>query len=73
MNPTPKESVENKANAAERKERFTTLGGIPLKTFYTEDDLPLETAEDSIGIPGEFPYTRGILSLIHISEPTRPY
>ena len=44
----------------ERKQRFTTLGGIPLKAVYTEGDLVGPDPEASIGFPGEFPYTRGI-------------
>jgi len=44
----------------ERKGRFATLGGIPLKTVYTQGDLAGSDRETSIGVPGEFPYTRGI-------------
>jgi len=47
----------------ERKGRFATLGGIPLKAVYTQEDLSgggESQAETSIGAPGEFPYTRGI-------------
>ncbi len=60
MNPPADRTVEEVAAKGERKERFTTLGGIPLKTVYTQDDLSGQNAEDSIGVPGEFPYTRGI-------------
>jgi methylmalonyl-CoA mutase N-terminal domain/subunit len=60
MNPIPNETAEKTAKTSERKEQFTTLGGIPLKTVYTENDLPPGNAEDLIGVPGEFPYTRGI-------------
>jgi methylmalonyl-CoA mutase N-terminal domain/subunit len=60
MNPIPNETAEKNAMTSERKECFTTLGGLPLKTVYTEDDLPPGSAEDSIGVPGKFPYTRGI-------------
>jgi len=49
---------------SERKNHFATLGGIPLKTFYTQEDAAARDAElqreNSIGTPGEFPYTRGI-------------
>ena len=48
------------APPAERKRRFTTLGGIPLKAVYTQEDLAGRDPETSIGFPGEFPYTRGI-------------
>jgi methylmalonyl-CoA mutase N-terminal domain/subunit len=48
-----------KANK-ERKERFTTLSGIPLDRLYTEENLSGGNPEDAVGYPGEFPYTRGI-------------
>jgi methylmalonyl-CoA mutase, N-terminal domain len=64
MNPPPDQTVEKAIEKAaaksERKERFTTLGGIPLKTVYTQEDLAGQNAEEAIGAPGEFPYTRGI-------------
>jgi methylmalonyl-CoA mutase, N-terminal domain len=56
MNP----SSTKPAAHGERKQRFTTLGGIPLKTVYTQEDLAGRDPETSIGFPGEFPYTRGI-------------
>jgi len=60
MNPLPDQTAEKAAATSERKERFTTLGGISLKTVYTQEDLAGQNVEDSIGVPGEFPYTRGI-------------
>jgi len=60
MNPPPDRTAEKAPATSERKQRFTTLGGIPLKTVYTQEDLAGQNAEDSIGVPGEFPYTRGI-------------
>ena len=36
-----------------------TASGIPLKVGYTAADLAPD-AEERIGVPGEFPYTRGI-------------
>ncbi len=44
----------------ERKERFTTLSGLPIDRLYTEDTLPGWNPEEALGYPGEFPYTRGI-------------
>jgi len=60
MNPPADKVTEKTAAKAERKDRFTTLGGIPLKTVYTEEDLAGQNPEETIGTPGEFPYTRGI-------------
>ena len=50
----------NSATSAERKERFTTLSGIPLERVYNPDAVVDFESEESIGYPGEFPYTRGI-------------
>jgi methylmalonyl-CoA mutase N-terminal domain/subunit len=60
MNPLPDQTAEKAPKTSERKERFTTLGGIPLKTVYTPDDLAGDNVDESVGAPGEFPYTRGI-------------
>jgi methylmalonyl-CoA mutase, N-terminal domain len=60
MKPPSDPTVEKTAVTRERKERFTTLGGIPLKTVYTQEDLAADDIEATIGVPGEFPYTRGI-------------
>src|SRR5499425_3251496 len=47
-------------HSKERKERFTTLSGIPLDHLYMEENLTGWNPEDALGYPGEFPYTRGI-------------
>jgi methylmalonyl-CoA mutase, N-terminal domain len=46
--------------AKERRERFTTLSGLPLDRLYTEESLAGWDPEEALGYPGEFPYTRGI-------------
>src|SRR5467141_3729268 len=46
--------------AKERRERFNTASGLPLERLYTEESLAGWDAEESLGYPGEFPYTRGI-------------
>jgi methylmalonyl-CoA mutase N-terminal domain/subunit len=56
VNKTVNKSVE----PGERQSNFTTLGGIPLKPVYTQEDLVNNDPQTSIGVPGEFPYTRGI-------------
>jgi len=55
----PKEKSKSSA-PAERKERFTTLSGIPVDRLYTEKHLANWDYESSLGYPGEFPFTRGI-------------
>ena len=41
----------------ERDAGFTTLSGEPVEPLYTEEHLP---ERERIGLPGEFPYTRGV-------------
>jgi methylmalonyl-CoA mutase, N-terminal domain len=48
------------ATPAERKEKFTTLSGIPIDRLYTEKHLAGWNPDEALGYPGEFPYTRGI-------------
>jgi methylmalonyl-CoA mutase, N-terminal domain len=43
----------------ERDAPFSTLSGQPIQPLYTEADLPADP-EGAIGLPGEFPYTRGV-------------
>jgi methylmalonyl-CoA mutase N-terminal domain/subunit len=42
------------------KEKFTTVSGLPLESLYTAEPLASHNAEETVGYPGEFPYTRGI-------------
>jgi methylmalonyl-CoA mutase N-terminal domain/subunit len=41
-------------------EKFTTLSGLPLDRLYGPADPAAWPPDDSLGFPGEFPYTRGI-------------
>jgi methylmalonyl-CoA mutase N-terminal domain/subunit len=43
----------------EREAPFSTLSGEPIAPLYTERDLPRDV-EASIGLPGQYPYTRGV-------------
>jgi methylmalonyl-CoA mutase, N-terminal domain len=51
---------KTKSSTAERKEKFTTLSGLPIDGLYSEDSLPGWNPEEALSYPGEFPYTRGI-------------
>ncbi len=44
----------------ERKERFTTLSGIPLSVVYSATDLADWEYETQLGYPGQYPFTRGV-------------
>ena len=48
--------------APERDAPFSTMSGEPIKPLYTEADLPAGVGgdRDPIGLPGEYPYTRGV-------------
>jgi methylmalonyl-CoA mutase N-terminal domain/subunit len=48
------------AATAERKEKFTTLSGLPIDRLYTEKNLTNWDAESALSYPGEFPFARGI-------------
>ncbi len=45
--------------APERDAPFSTISGEPIRPLYTDRDLP-EDPDETIGLPGEFPYTRGV-------------
>ncbi len=46
------------AKGPERKDRFRTLGGIPVDRVYTPRSP--KSGLDRIGSPGQFPFTRGV-------------
>src|SRR5712672_1230004 len=53
--------LKAKSSAApERKTRFTTLSGLPIERLYSQETLNGDFAAQHPGVPGEFPYTRGI-------------
>jgi methylmalonyl-CoA mutase, N-terminal domain len=43
----------------QRDALFTTVSGQPVKALYTDEDLP-ESPDEAIGLPGRFPFTRGV-------------
>ncbi len=47
------------AATGEREALSETMSGVPVKPLYTERDLP-EDPDAAIGLPGEFPFTRGV-------------
>ncbi len=44
----------------ERRERFETTSGIKIKRAYTPLDVDPEAYLDKVGLPGEYPFTRGV-------------
>jgi methylmalonyl-CoA mutase N-terminal domain/subunit len=48
------------ARHPERKGRFSTLSDLPVAPLYTAEDLAGFDPARDLGLPGEFPYTRGV-------------
>ena len=48
---------------AERRERFTTLSGEPVRALYGPEDVG--SFGERIGVPGEFPFTRGVYASMY--------
>jgi methylmalonyl-CoA mutase N-terminal domain/subunit len=49
----------------ERKEAFITTSSEPINRLYTPLDLDGQNYFESLGLPGEYPYTRGIHPTLH--------
>src|SRR5215475_10951881 len=45
---------------SERPVRFETLSGIPIERLYTPESLGGWSADEKLGRPGEYPFTRGV-------------
>jgi len=45
---------------AERPESFNTISGVPVKQLYTPLDLDKFDYAKDLGLPGSYPYTRGV-------------
>ncbi|HET9594647.1 MAG TPA: methylmalonyl-CoA mutase family protein [Anaeromyxobacteraceae bacterium] len=60
------EAVWGKAvkKAPERRPRFETTSGVPLEPVYDGAD-PKPGLDDRLGLPGEYPFTRGVQSTMY--------
>jgi methylmalonyl-CoA mutase, N-terminal domain len=56
------------ASAPERRERFETSSGIEVADLYTAADLAGFDPATALGLPGEFPYTRGVQATMYRSR-----
>jgi len=52
-----------------RKDRFTTLSGLPIDDLYTPEHLAGIDYLRDIGHPGEYPYTRGVHATMYRARP----
>jgi methylmalonyl-CoA mutase N-terminal domain/subunit len=62
------ESHAKKNNSTERKPAFKTLSGLPVERLYTERNLRGNESAEHPGLPGEFPFTRGIYPTMYRSR-----
>jgi methylmalonyl-CoA mutase N-terminal domain/subunit len=44
----------------ERYDDFSTMSGVPINRVYTPEDIATLDYERDLGLPGEYPYTRGV-------------
>ena len=51
---------ERYAATPERDALFTTVSGEPIAPLYTSADVPEDAEFERIGLPGEYPFTRGV-------------
>jgi methylmalonyl-CoA mutase N-terminal domain/subunit len=49
-----------KAKGGERHEKFVTTSDVEIAPVYTPSDAPEETYDDRLGMPGSYPFTRGV-------------
>src|SRR5215475_13437484 len=54
--------------APERAEQFETSSGIEVERLYTPVTSDKVSYQDSIGYPGEFPFTRGVQPTMYRSR-----
>lgn len=62
------DSNQKTPGLVEFKKRFATLSGIPLKSWYSQEDLQGSDEGDFPSAPGEFPFTRGIYPTMYRSR-----
>ncbi len=53
------------ARFPERREQFITTSSEPIKRLYTPLDVAELDYERDLGLPGEYPYTRGVHPTMH--------
>ncbi|HJP17309.1 MAG TPA: methylmalonyl-CoA mutase family protein, partial [Nitrospinota bacterium] len=50
----------NKKKGKERKKKFTNLSNQKIQRLYTPADIKKTSYKKDIGLPGKYPFTRGI-------------
>jgi methylmalonyl-CoA mutase N-terminal domain/subunit len=52
-----------------RRDRFETLSGVPIDDVYTARDVADLNESEDLGLPGEYPYTRGVHASMYRGRP----
>ncbi len=66
---TLKKTVERMPERApEDGVEFTTVSGMPINRLYTPDDIAEMDYDRDLGMPGEYPYTRGVHANMYRSK-----
>ncbi len=60
---------KNQARFPERKSRFITTSSEPIRRLYTPSDVADLDYKDDLGMPGEYPFTRGIHASLYRGRP----
>ncbi|MCO5297271.1 MAG: methylmalonyl-CoA mutase family protein [Fimbriimonadaceae bacterium] len=53
-------TIDTQTGAPVREADYTTVSGRPVKPLYTEHDVHAEDLHAQLGLPGQYPYTRGV-------------
>ena len=56
------------AASAERREAFVTTSEIPVHDVYVAEDLAGRDLDADLGLPGEYPFTRGVQATMYRSR-----
>jgi methylmalonyl-CoA mutase N-terminal domain/subunit len=56
------------ASLPERRESFITTSSEPINRLYTPADIADLDYDQDLGLPGEYPYTRGVHATLHRSK-----
>ncbi len=53
----------------EQKQEFRNLSDVPVKRVYTPEDVSYLNQSEQIGLPGEYPYVRGVYPTMYRGRP----
>ncbi|MCD6224792.1 MAG: methylmalonyl-CoA mutase, partial [Deltaproteobacteria bacterium] len=61
--------MQNKKDKVQNESRYRNLSGFEIKEFYSPEDVTDLDYNKDIGVPGEYPYTRGIYKTMYRGRP----